>query len=100
MMLAIDERYARDTVLLVVVGVFVATFDELLLCLLESQWANKAVSIVGHVDVGHIPGVVHARFALKVVCPLIDEMRADLPVFVAPLALLHTVTSVNRVLSP
>ena len=83
MMLTIDECDARDTILLVVVGILVPALDQLLLRFLQAKWANESVAIVGDVDVGHITGVIYARLSLQMMRTLnIDKMSTSLPMVI------------------
>ena len=83
MMLAVDEGHSLNTILLIVIAVFVASLDQLLLGFLKAKRANKSITIVGDVDVGHITGVIYARLSLQMMRTLnIDKMSTSLPMVI------------------
>ena len=75
--------------MLVVVRILVAAFDKFLLSLLETERSHKPVAVVRDVDVGHVAGVVNARFALQVMPALVDEVCASLPMVIDSLMLVQ-----------
>ena len=96
-LLSVHESHSRDRVR-IVVRVLVASFDELLLGLFESQRTDQALSITRNVDVRHIARVVDARLSLQVVSALV-VVSAIIQAMVH-LNWLLTMTLVNGVLSP
>ena len=89
--------------MLVVVGILVATFNQFLLSLLETERSDKPVAVVRNVDICHVAGVVDARLALQVMSALVDKVCASLPMVIDSLMLVQrllAVTLIYWVLSP
>ena len=66
MLLAVDKSDSWDWVL-IVIWVFVATFDKLLFSLLKSKRSYQTLAITWDIDIGHVPGVVHPWLTLQIV---------------------------------
>ena len=72
MLLAIDQCHAVDVVVLVVVGVLVATHDQLLLCSLQTDRAHWLVALGASVDIRHVLA------AYLIIVPLVPAPVAQL----------------------
>ena len=65
-LLTINERNSRDTVCVVAVMlVLISPFDQFLLCLFETKWSHKALSISRNIDICHVTRVIDSGFSLQ-----------------------------------
>ena len=69
MLLAVDEGHPRDWVL-IVIWVFVATFDKLLFSFFKSKRSYQTLTIAWDIDISHVPRVVYPWLTLQVMASM------------------------------